>query len=657
MGLIKRLVIKTKKGKCFFALHKIMKKLIFLALLFSCIPQIKSNISQQAIRKSEVAEAQKAEMVKQVEIDYSSQIRLEALRSGTTYTLGDYTYDSKYETDHFLFYYNSSLTPYNVTTEAGNVFETVRTKYVNLGFRNPILESGQSKYRVGLSTDNTGALGTTTYWPGSKTSKSYITIRHLSNSITSTFKETVAHEYLHAIQNAYNIDMGWFKEACAGWGEFFVWGKSYTTANDIANFINNHPSLTDSNYKYGAAAFPLTLSRRCSNYVVRRVFEGFANMDGSYTDQKFVDIVNNALSQSGYSIRFPQILNAMHSYMVKPTQWYREYGANEAGVNWSHTSPSQSINITTTKFEGSVTGTITKLTGKYIKFNISSGIKGDINYSISFNNSNGISSKYVTFATGGSDYIYTCSQGSISSSIANYGIDYSGAGLVLTNPNLDQTIRYTIHYSVSPKAVKTGQTNYIYFEPEDLNYYYGYYGEYMEWYELQGSISIGNVPSASWETVEILGYESDVEFFNDQIYFYEEDGVFNYSFYTHDPNASGRVRIKFSYIANLSIQVRTVNTNTSFYFFSPDSFELFSGHGQDWYILNFTLAASEVPQDFMHTVTENGYQAFTFISFFSGDIYFDQNDGLFYCTFQSHDAGFGMIRIPYTYTTRTLPTA
>lgn len=634
-----------------------MKKIFLLALLFSCIPQIKGNIPQQPIQKSDIVEAQKAEIFNQVEFDNSSQVKLEALRSATTYTLGSLTYDSKYETDHFLFYYNSSATPYNVTTEAGSFFETVRTKYGNMGFRYPVLENNQSKYRVGLSTNTGSALGVTTSWAQGGTRTSYITMYHLTNSITTTFKETAAHEYMHAIQAAYSNNMGWFAEAAAGWGEFAILGKSYTTANDIYGFINNNPSLTNSSYCYGAAAFPLTLSKKYGNRAIVKVYEAFANMGGSYTDQNFVNVINNALSQMGYSARYPQVLNAMHSYMVKPTQWYSIYGANETGVDWGHTSPSQYINITTTNFEGSVTGTISQSTGKYIKFNIGAGIKGDINYRIVFNNSNGISSRYVTYTSGGSDYFYTHSAGTVTSSIPLYGVNYSSAGFVLTNPNLDQTIRYTISYSISPKTKITSQTNYINFEPEDLNYYYGYYGEYMEWYELQGSISIGNVPSESWRTLEILGYDSDVEFFNDQIYFDEENGVFNYSFYTHDPDASGRVRIKFSYIKNLAIQNRIVNTNTSYYFFAPNNFELFSGHGQDWYILNFTLAASEVPQDFMNTVTENGYQAFTFISFFSSDIYFDQNDGLFYCTFQSRDAGYGMIRISYTYQTRTLPTA
>lgn len=630
-----------------------MKKIFLLALLFSCIPQIKGNITQQPIQKSDIVEAQKAEIFNQIEFDNSSQVRLEALRSATTYTLGSLTYDSKYETDHFLFYYNSSATPYNVTTEAGNVFETARTKYANMGFRYPVLENNQSKYRVGLSTNTGGALGVTTSWAQGGTRTSYITMYYLANGITTTFKETAAHEYMHAIQAAYSNNMGWFAEAAAGWGEFAILGKSYTTANDIYDFISDNPSLTNSSYCYGAAAFPLTLSKKYGNRAIVKVYEAFANMGGSYTDQNFVNVINNALSQMGYSARYPQVLNAMHSYMVKPTQWYSTYGANETGVDWGHTSPSSYINITTTNFEGSVTGTISQSTGKYIKFNIGTGIKGDINYRIVFNNSNGISSRYMTYTSGG-DYFYTHSSGTVSSSISLYGINYSGAGLVLTNPNVNQSISYTIYYSVSPKTLKTGQTNYLYFTPEDL---YHYSGHGTEWYEFSSSISIGSVPSGSWGTVEVLGYQSNVDFYNDNIYFDEGSGVFYFTFYTNDPDAFGRVRIEYSYVDNVPIQVTTVSATTSYYYFMPNNLEFFSGHGQEWYTLNFTIGVSGVPQDFMYTVTETGFEAQSFISFYSSSIYFDQDDGLFHCSLYSRNTGFGRVRISYTYQRRVLPTA
>ena len=632
-----------------------MKKIFLLALLFSCIPQIKGNISQQPVQKPNFVEVQEANIVNPINVDYGSQLKLEALRSTTSYSLGDYTYDSKYETDHFLLYYNSSVTSYNIATQAGSVFETVRTKYANKGFRYPILENGQSKYRVGLTTDTGSALGVTTYWLGNQTSASYITMYYLADGITNSFKETAAHEYMHAIQNAYNIDMGWFKEACAEWGTAVISDTKENLAWKIKQFIDSGTYLGDDTdaREYGAVLFPLALTKKSNGNTASmvKVLEGFANMSGSFTDQKFVDIVNNAMSQSGYSARYPQILNAMHSYMVKPTQWYSTYGA---GTNWSHTSPSQNINITSTNFEGSVTGTIAKSSGKYIKFNVNSGIKGDITYRIVFNNSNGISSRYMTYASSGSDYFYTHPSGTVSSSIPLYGINYSGAGLVLTNPNVSQSISYTIYYSVSPKALKTGQTSYLYFTPEDL---YHYSGHGTEWYEFSSSISIGSVPSGSWGTVEVLGYQSNVDFYNDNIYFDEGSGVFYFTFYTDDPDAFGRVRIEYSYIDNVPIQVTTVSATTSYYYFMPNNLEFFSGHGQEWYTLNFTIGVSGVPQDFMYTVTETGFEAQSFISFYSSNIYFDQDDGLFHCSLYSRNTGFGRVRISYTYQRRVLPTA
>ena len=377
--------------------------------------------------------------------------------------------------------------------------------------------------------------------------------------IDERFRGTAGHEYMHAIQNgSYNARMSkWFKEAMAEWGKIVVVGCPDNTGGNMKSFIESSSSYlgsTANQNAYASVIFPLTITKKYNGSFLPfiKIYEELANLNNyqECTQDQLITAINNGLSKYGSSLRYPQIHNAMYSYMVNPAQWFGEFGASSPEADWGHLTPYQTETISQTNLEGTKTGQVKAHSAKYIKFKFASGLAGDIRYQITFTNSSCLSSKYVTQTDDGADHVLSTKAGSTTGYFITYGKEYSNVGLVLTNPTSIANAQYTISYTFTPKEIKNSQTSYISFGPNNLQYYDGH-GH--TWYQLDLTFSVTDVQPLDYDSIEVLGYDfrGYGSFSSRDIYFDSYDSAFHAIFISDSGFVFGRIRILYSYKATL----------------------------------------------------------------------------------------------------------
>ena len=500
-----------------------------------------------------------------IEENYDLVKKLNA-SSGQTFQLGNYTFDGREITTHFCIYYNTNkiqgLTAHNV----GMLYEEIRAAYLNAGFALPPNKTGMSKYEIGLRYEDNISGNTVTYAqtlgsiaPTEKTCATHIIHYGFKNEIDERFRGTAGHEYMHAIQNgSYNARMSkWFKEAMAEWGKIVVVGCPDNTGGNMKSFIESSSSYlgsTANQNAYASVIFPLTITKKYNGSFLPfiKIYEELANLNNyqECTQDQLITAINNGLSKYGSSLRYPQIHNAMYSYMVNPAQWFGEFGASSPEADWGHLTPYQTETISQTNLEGTKTGQVKAHSAKYIKFKFASGLAGDIRYQITFTNSSCLSSKYVTQTDDGADHVLSTKAGSTTGYFITYGKEYSNVGLVLTNPTSIANAQYTISYTFTPKEIKNSQTSYISFGPNNLQYYDGH-GH--TWYQLDLTFSVTDVQPLDYDSIEVLGYDfrGYGSFSSRDIYFDSYDSAFHAIFISDSGFVFGRIRILYSYKATL----------------------------------------------------------------------------------------------------------
>ena len=483
--------------------------------------------------------------------------------SGHTFQLGDYTFDGREITDHFCIYFETDKIPGLTAYNVGMLYEEIRTAYSNAGFTLPPNKPGMSKYEIGLRYEdktqgNTVTFGETVPCGNGKTYPTYIVQYGLKNGINETFRGTAGHEYMHAIQlGSYNSKMPkWFLEAMAEWGKIVIAGCPDRIGGNMKSFIESGARLGSvlGQNEYASVIFPLTITKKYNGSFLPfiKIYDEFAEQyySSECTQDEFITIINSALSKYGSSLRYPQIHNAMYSYMVNPAQWFGEFGASSPEADWGHLTPNQTETISQTNLGGTKTGWVNASSAKYVKFKIASGLAGDVKYQISFANNSCLSSKYVTQTDDGADHVLSTKVGSTTGSFITYGKEYSDVGLVLTNPTSHTDIQYTITYTFVPKEIKNSHTSYIHFGPNDFQYYDGH-GHI--WYQLDLTFSVTDVQPLDYDSIEVLGYDfrGYGSFSSRDIYFSSYDSAFHAIFISDSGSVFGLIRILYTYKATL----------------------------------------------------------------------------------------------------------
>lgn len=312
---------------------------------------------------------------------------------------------------HFLIYYKvyigekstiKRLTPGDASDVADYLLQ-VRQYFIDLGFDTPLLESGTQRYRIYLDPEykpgTSGLSGLTTGtgdYATQSTCASYITIFGFTGISQIGLTHVLAHEYFHAIQNAYNYDSSWFKESCATWAGAVAYGYliSENNVSDIGSmakpkinsFIQSQNSLFDQQTSnYGAAVFICTLDvyfgGSSTILEIYEVYNTYSSTDLSWLQLKTV--LNTALSNQGYTEDgVLSVFKKMAIQIVDPLQFYGAFLYSYSP--WAQ--PNYTTKALTTEVYSYGTGentlSVLPLARQYYKFTVNTSLE---NYRVRIN--------------------------------------------------------------------------------------------------------------------------------------------------------------------------------------------------------------------------------------------------------------------------------
>ena len=358
-----------------------------------------------------------------------------------------------YSNTYFTIHYDSSVDTLAEAQAVASYFDAVRTQYINMGFNTPILETGETRFHVYLDPGDGGSSAASTYKVNKSGNKcaSYITIFDFV-SLTDAVRQRIAHEYFHAIQNAYNHDSGWFKESMANWGKIIITGQSSTCNSQINSFIGSSDSLDSStSIGYGAVVLPLAIHYKFGGSdTILAIYDEYETYSStSLSTNQIRTVVTDAIVSEGYSGSFNLAYRAMSSYVYRPSVWYT--GLCSGASAWTNST----IVSKTTSSAGktlSFSGSTAYLTSDYYTISLPSNISaGSVIVEVSFSNSNGYLQRYKidTSGTHTISYIGT-SNNTASFTQHGFGNSITDLGFIISNLDDAETLSYTVKITVMP---------------------------------------------------------------------------------------------------------------------------------------------------------------------------------------------------------------
>ena len=270
--------------------------------------------------------------------------RIQSIFSPSSNTLSrsveEYDAYPSYSSTNFIVRYEPGIA-YSEAVKVANYLETVRNIYVNeMGYRTPIAESTQPKYRVvlllGESKDDDVVYPTNDPYPAAGVipdesygvrSSSRIEIYYFS-SFSSNTREILAHELYHAIQKAYYTNgwppNSWLSESTACWATVMI-GESTTVMNEHINgYLSSTLSLLDSD-EMGTVLFPFVMQHLCgTSNVIREMWEELGNLnETSIVLRQLRNVIDTTLAP--YEESFDSIFLTMGYYNFSPSYWYSSF--------------------------------------------------------------------------------------------------------------------------------------------------------------------------------------------------------------------------------------------------------------------------------------------------------------------------------------------
>ena len=244
------------------------------------------------------------------------------------------TYNSK----NFVIHYDKSKTDYLEAYKVCNYFEEIREKYKNFGFKYPLIEYTQ-KYNVYLDpATNDTILGATirdTPNLSKNTCSTYIYIYQF-RTFNDDIKEIIAHEYFHAIEDAYNYGNSWLKEACANWGAISICDKYTTALMWVRDFILNSTDISLVDTSYGAVLFPLTIQYKYGGIdTIVAIFEELNKLNWLMSDNEVITAITKAILRVNNSGSFYDAYRSMATFLIKPNMWFNTVADTSNLHSWS----------------------------------------------------------------------------------------------------------------------------------------------------------------------------------------------------------------------------------------------------------------------------------------------------------------------------------
>lgn len=253
-----------------------------------------------------------------------------------------YVFPKAVSNTFFTVHYDDSVTE-TVAQDTLKYLTSLRNTVLSLGFNEPINENGKTSLQVYItSLKNSNCNGETYHSEdSSKSSWSRIFIYNLNN-LSPGDKETIAHEYFHAVQNTYYKYNGWFKEAAAVWFAAKYSG-SISRAQSHFNkyFANSERSIQDISYGNGVLPMAIDVAYGGSN-TIRKIYE-VMKISGSQgmSETQLRNIITAGIRQFDVNGSFAEAFKKLGAYITLPKHFFA--GVIPINATWNNSK----INIYT----------------------------------------------------------------------------------------------------------------------------------------------------------------------------------------------------------------------------------------------------------------------------------------------------------------------
>lgn len=366
--------------------------------------------------------------------------------------------EATYTSTNFTIHYDSSSSSQADAKAVAEYFEKVRTDYINLGFVTPKLQLFKSTYQVYLDpdpdSDGTAAASCFMSATLTNTCASYIVIYNFTG-ISTAVEERIAHEYFHAIQNAYNYQTTWFKEACANWGKIIVSGTSTTCNGSINSFIDSSYSMDDDSIKYGAVMYPLTIQWKYGTDAIVSIYERYNEHSAFISDSKLRDVITLGIRDTGSTEGFVTAYRRMASFMYDTSAWYTSVYAGAS--NW-HDAPHTEYTISTTgtslvtNSTTTINGSLNYLTSSRYELKLPTGFVGALKIEMTYSDDFGKSQIYTIKKTGGHNVQYVATSSNNTSEYIQTGIGktVNSVVLVVSNTSEGDSVTFSAKITLLP---------------------------------------------------------------------------------------------------------------------------------------------------------------------------------------------------------------
>lgn len=294
--------------------------------------------------------------------DFKNEVKEELSIEGLFYGSDRQGNRSEIETTqgNFTIIHDSGTSiPSTIISQMFTYLESIRSYYAGYNFNYPITWSNDGTFRVYLVNDtyqNDPTIAGCTYetfqW-NPTTCASHIYIYRILNQIelvngnyimTNQLKEVLAHEYFHAIQNAYNYRHSWFKEAAASFSVMPFCGTCETLSGYEKEPLKYTYSMEYSeNDGYYFFYFPLTLYFDYGGMeTIRTLYANYNQVEVRIAEDYFKVIVNNTLSYLGYEDNYNDVFRRMCLYIYNPSTWFTDIAPGTS--NWTRTADNYTDN-------------------------------------------------------------------------------------------------------------------------------------------------------------------------------------------------------------------------------------------------------------------------------------------------------------------------
>ena len=382
----------------------------------SCIEAVFDEIWRYSLNKSQCSETLNTKIQKIFEHPLTTQSKNRP------------EYAKTFASANFIIYYDGVECTDAEARLISSYMETLRTTYITMGFSTPILESSSTKYNVYLTTNESenspGTLAVTvkSEYNDNKCA-SYIVVYNFYE-ITDLVKETLGHEYFHAIQNAYNHTSGWFKEACATWGAMSTTGLSEIADGWLEYYLkyNNTSSALTSRDGYECFFIPLCIEKEYGGVsTMVDFYEMYENCEANCSDIVLFNTITLTLQNNGYvTSTFDDVYEKCVVFNAYPYEYYSTVYENEIQNSFPQKMLPSVNNYT------DVTRTINSYGSLYYNFLPANNAYSVLSITIDASNSNA-KCKYIRATASEQLYDYDLSPSSSRFTVVHNTFGYSTA--------------------------------------------------------------------------------------------------------------------------------------------------------------------------------------------------------------------------------------